>query len=116
LVLATFFGIILPSAKVVDLSVKTSAASAAAAVKPTATAAVATTKIDFLIMVVPLCFRGAQAASDVHINPIAAAKFLRNGTRTCESALTKMPWISFCSCPPVRPCEPVLANMPWISS
>src|SRR6516165_2984732 len=62
LVLATFFGIILPSAKVVDLSVTTSAASAAAAVKPTATAAVATTKIDFLIMVIPLCFRGAQAA------------------------------------------------------
>jgi hypothetical protein len=36
LLLATFFGMILPSAKVVDLSVKFSAASAGAAAKPSA--------------------------------------------------------------------------------
>jgi hypothetical protein len=80
-------------------------------------------KKDFLIMVVPLCFRGAQAASDVHINPIAAAKFLRNGTRTCEPALAKcrgsvsVP-VHQCPLPDsarARPCERVLANMPWIS-
>jgi hypothetical protein len=39
-VLETFFGISLPSAKVLDFSVKMSAAPAATAVKPTASAAV----------------------------------------------------------------------------
>src|SRR5215469_2346047 len=55
-VLETFFGISLPSAKVVDFSVKTSAASAPTAVKLTASAAEATAKIDFLVMGIPLMF------------------------------------------------------------
>jgi hypothetical protein len=43
--------IISPSAKMLDFKVKGSAASAAAALKPTATATVAMIKTDFVIMV-----------------------------------------------------------------
>ena len=49
--LATFFGMILPSAKVVDLSVKSSAASAAAVAKPSASVIMLAAKIPSVIMV-----------------------------------------------------------------
>src|SRR5215469_2841626 len=58
-VLETFFGISLPSAKVVDFSVKTSAPSADTAVKPTASAAEAMAKMNFSIMFIPLMFFAA---------------------------------------------------------
>jgi hypothetical protein len=51
LLLATFFGIILPSAKVLDLIVKRSAAWLAAPVKLIANAAVLAATIHLVIMV-----------------------------------------------------------------
>jgi hypothetical protein len=49
--LATFFGMILPSANVVDLSVKSSAASAAAVAKPSASVIMLAARILSVIMV-----------------------------------------------------------------
>jgi hypothetical protein len=80
LLLAVFFGMILPSAKVVDLSVKTSAASAAGATQPSANVAVATAKMRFVIMTFPLwrsfdVFRRGVLRCDLTITPMRGGKF-----------------------------------------
>jgi hypothetical protein len=49
--------------------VKTSAASAATVVKPTASAAEAMTKMEFLIMLIPLMFFAAANGRDIHTTP-----------------------------------------------
>src|SRR5207302_8671866 len=88
--LATFFGIILPSAKVVDLRVKISAASAVAAAKPNAiiaaTIAVVTIQTRFSNIVSSMAFVDVSAAARAAASqqPQAHLEIPQNAVRFCH--------------------------------